>query len=112
MSTGLGIFLIAAGAILVFALSSGSPSWLNLRVVGVVLILAGVTGMMLPRLKRNGREPGLMRRWLMPVPYGLRERTLTDDEGAGDEGLVREFGPDDPPTLADDLLSLQHDPPL
>ena len=50
MSTGAGITLIAVGAILRFALAPGSPHGLNVHVVGVVLILAGVLGLVLSLL--------------------------------------------------------------
>lgn len=54
MRTGTGIFLIAAGAILRFAVPAGSPHGLNVHVVGVVLILAGILGLLLSLLVRGG----------------------------------------------------------
>ena len=48
MRTGTGIFLIEAGTVLRFAVATGSPHGLNVHVVGVVLILAGVLGLLLP----------------------------------------------------------------
>jgi hypothetical protein len=50
MSIAVGIVLMTAtvGAILLLALTAGSPHWLNLRIVGVILILAGVLGPALP----------------------------------------------------------------
>jgi hypothetical protein len=54
MSTGVGITLIAVGAILRFALAGGSPHGLNVHVVGVVLILAGVLGLVLSLLLGRG----------------------------------------------------------
>jgi hypothetical protein len=54
MRTGTSIFLIAAGAVLRFAVAAGSPHGLNVHVVGVVLILAGVLGLLLPLLARGG----------------------------------------------------------
>jgi hypothetical protein len=66
MSTGAAITLIAVGAVLRFALAPGSPHGLNVHVVGVVLILAGVLGLVLslllllvhtgPRQQRQGRQ--------------------------------------------------------
>jgi hypothetical protein len=66
MSTGAAITLIAVGAVLRFALAPGSPHGLNVHVVGVVLILAGVLGLVLslllllvptgPRRQRQGRQ--------------------------------------------------------
>jgi hypothetical protein len=54
MGTGVAITLIAVGAILRFALPGGSPHGLNVHVVGVVLILAGVLGLLLSLLARAG----------------------------------------------------------
>jgi hypothetical protein len=54
MRTGTGIFLIAAGAVLRFAVAAGSPHGLNVHVVGVVLILAGILGLLLSLLTRGG----------------------------------------------------------
>ena len=48
MRACMGIFLIAAGAVLRFSLAAGSPHWLNLHVVGVILMLAGLAGLLLP----------------------------------------------------------------
>jgi hypothetical protein len=48
MRTATGLALIAIGAILAFAVSQ-SPSFLNLQIVGWVLILTGVAGMVVPR---------------------------------------------------------------
>ena len=54
MSIGVAITLIAVGAILRFALASGSPHGLNVHVVGVVLILAGLLDLLLVLLVRSG----------------------------------------------------------
>jgi Domain of unknown function (DUF6458) len=48
MRTATGLFLIAFGAILAFAVQ-GHPSWLNIQVVGWVIILTGIAGMAVPR---------------------------------------------------------------
>jgi hypothetical protein len=48
-----GITLIVLGAILTFALKGGHIGSLNLNAVGVILILAGIVGMLLPILIRN-----------------------------------------------------------
>jgi hypothetical protein len=48
MRTATGLFLIALGAILAFAVQ-GHPSWLNIQVVGWVIILTGVAGIAIPR---------------------------------------------------------------
>jgi len=56
MRTATGLFLIALGAILAFAVR-GHPSWLNIQVVGWVIILTGIAGMAIPR-----RSYGWLRR--------------------------------------------------
>jgi hypothetical protein len=48
MKTASGLALIAVGAILAFAVT-GHPGWLNVQVVGWVLILVGLAGMFIPR---------------------------------------------------------------
>jgi hypothetical protein len=48
MRTATGLALIAIGAILAFAVTT-SPSFLNLQVVGWILILTGVAGLFVPR---------------------------------------------------------------
>jgi len=106
MSTGAGIFLITVGAILAFALTAGaSPQWINLHIVGVILILAGLLGLALPRLKRSPASG--FRRWVVPM-------LQPDDEPppADEPGLIRRPGVDDDyPTLADEILGDEHDPP-
>ena len=51
-----GLTLIAIGAILTFAITT-SPNWLNLQIVGVVLMATGVAALLLPQ-----RAQGWIRR--------------------------------------------------
>jgi hypothetical protein len=53
MPIAAGIALIVLGAILKFALTRGKVGGLDLHVVGVILILAGIAGMVLPVLRRR-----------------------------------------------------------
>jgi hypothetical protein len=66
-----GLTLIAIGAIFTFAISS-SPSWLNLQVVGVILMGTGVAALFLPR-----RAQGWLRR-RMVVRKGPRGPVVTE----------------------------------
>ena len=75
MSTGAGIFLITTGAILRFALAARSPHGLNVHIVGVILILAGGLGLLLPRIARAAPRDRL-RRWIR------WERSARPDGGA------------------------------
>jgi hypothetical protein len=103
MSTGAAILLMTVGAILLFALTAGSPHWLNLRIVGFILIAAGVLGLAVPRLARY-RGDRLRRQ--------VAEMSAQDDRvAAGSErDLVRSPDASDArPTLAGYILGLQHD---
>src|SRR6185437_7066270 len=53
MPIAAGIALIVLGAILTFALKGGHIGDLDLHAVGVILMLAGVIGILLPTLIRN-----------------------------------------------------------
>jgi hypothetical protein len=53
MPIAAGIALIVLGAIFKFAISGGKIGGLDLHVVGVILILAGIVGIALPMLIRN-----------------------------------------------------------
>ncbi len=53
MSIAAGIALIVFGAILTFALKGGHIGDLDLHAVGVILMLAGIIGILLPALIRN-----------------------------------------------------------
>jgi hypothetical protein len=106
MSTGAAITLIAVGAILRFALSPGSPHGLNVHVVGVVLILAGVLGLVLSLLLLLVRTgPRQSRRLTRQRPSGYDNRPAWDyrlarrrQAAAEDVAAVREderfFAPD------------------
>lgn len=65
MSIAAGTVLITVWAILLFALTAGSPHWLNLQIVGIILILAGILGLAIPPLARSRR--GWYRRWVVPM---------------------------------------------
>ena len=53
MSIAVGIALIVLGAILTFALKGGHIGDLDLHAVGVILMLAGIIGILLTALIRN-----------------------------------------------------------
>jgi len=63
MSTGAGLALVATGAIVRFAIPAALIHGLNLRVVGVVVMLAGVVALLLSLLvwgplSRRGNHSG------------------------------------------------------
>jgi len=95
MSTGFAIMLIAVGAVLRFAVATTSTHGLNLHVVGVIIILAGVLGLLLSLLIW-GR---LNRRRNRPVGYDgratfIRRRVYQDQPPAtGDERVYYQDQP-------------------
>jgi hypothetical protein len=104
MRTGTGILLLTVGAIFLFALRSGSPHWLNLQVVGVILMLAGGLGLLLPRLARSRRDGDWLRRRVRPgQPAALGVPFITPDQGGS--ALPAQAPDASAPTLADDLLT-------
>ncbi len=116
LSPRAGIFLLVVGAILLFAVTASSPSWLNWRIVGVVLVVSGILGLALPQRGRTGSSdyPDRMSRWVLPGQFPSPDDQVTGRNGQDLRGslLVREISEEDPPTLADDVLSLEDDPPL
>jgi len=113
MSTGAAITLIAVGAILRFALAGGSPHGLNVHVVGVVLILAGILGLLLslllgrvgPRRPRTLVRQGRGRYNDLPGPNERLERMR--QAAAEDVAEVRSgnrfYAPDAPGRQDEDL---------
>jgi hypothetical protein len=105
MSVTTGTVLMTVGAILVFAVTASSPGWLNLHIVGVILILAGVLGLAIPRLARS--QGTWHRRWLasmMSQPRPASPAAGNMIRAPGVSGGTRR--------LADDLLRREHDPPV
>ncbi|MGN9847426.1 DUF6458 family protein [Nonomuraea sp. H19] len=49
------IMVIVFGAILTFALADGSVGGVDLRIVGVILMLGGAAGLLLPLLRSKSR---------------------------------------------------------
>jgi hypothetical protein len=107
MRAGMGIFLIALGAILLFALSAGSPRWLNLHVVGLILILVGALGLLLPRLGRSRAYSGdRLNRWVRPGQFrATRRRELEQRPPLNGDHLV----PARARTLRDERLDMADD---
>jgi hypothetical protein len=117
MSTGAAIALITVGAVLRFALAPGSPHGLNVHVVGVVLILAGVLGLVLSLLfllvrtgprQRQGRQ--LIRQGRPGGYYNLpawdyrlaRRRRAAAEDVAAIRADDRFYAPDAPAPQDDD----------
>jgi hypothetical protein len=111
MSTGGPITLIAVGAILRFAVQGVSLHGLNVHVVGIILILAGILSLLLSLLMRAGprRPHSLVRQgrggyYALPGPNRRLQRTR--QAAAADVAEVLgdgQFAPDSPGRAEDDL---------
>src|SRR5690349_7767100 len=66
LSTGLCIFLLTAGAVFWLALPAGSHWGINLNVVGIVVVCAGLLSLVLPRLPGLPAHADWLRRWVIP----------------------------------------------
>ena len=106
MRTGTGIFLITAGAVLRFALAAGSPHGLNLHIAGVILMLAGLLGLLLPPLARGPLKQDRLRRWVRPGQPDAYDQAPTGvDAGVYDDrpALVHDRDVPDDHGLVEDL---------
>lgn len=72
MGIGAGIFLIAVGAILTFAVHAQQVAGISLGVVGVILMIAGVLGIVLDLVVFMPRR----RTVATDAPVVARERTV------------------------------------
>ena len=115
MRTATGLFLIALGAILAFAVQ-GHPSWLNIQVVGWVIMLTGVAGMAIPR-----RGYGWLRR-RMVLRRGPGGRPVVDrvEEqryppyimlNPGANGIAETAAPEAPPDVPTVVVPLEDPDP-
>jgi hypothetical protein len=106
MGTRTGILLITIGAVLRFAMAAGSPHGLNVHIVGVILILAGLVGLLLPPLARGPLKPDRLRRWVRPgQPRAYDQAPTGVDAGVYDDrpALVHDRDVPDEHGLVEDL---------
>jgi hypothetical protein len=79
LSTGLCIFLLTVGAVLWFALPAGRHLGINLHVVGIIVVCAGLLGLVLRRLPSMKVNTDLLSRWVIPRGATGPGETLADD---------------------------------
>jgi hypothetical protein len=80
MGIGAGIFLIAVGAILTFALKNNDIGGIDLPVVGVILMLAGLAGIILDLVIFAPRRRGVRDVGVADPAYGTTSRTVVERE--------------------------------
>jgi hypothetical protein len=120
-STATCVFLLAAGAVFWFALPADPGFGMNLHVVGIIIACCGLLVLIWPRGRGLPVHPDRLRRWVIPSgttglgagPPGGYAGGYGATPGDGQQQLVADLS-DEPgrPTLADDLLGAEKDPPL
>jgi hypothetical protein len=117
MKTATGLVAIAIGAVFAFAVN-GHPGFLNLQVVGWIIMLLGVAGLVLPRrgygwlrrqvvLRRtpDGRPVSMRRRTVAPYALGptpdapvvyetVPDGITAEQPAVADEEIVEEYLPE------------------
>jgi hypothetical protein len=81
MGIGVGLFLTAAGAILVWGVQADAEG-LNVDAIGVILMVTGLVGVLLSLVF-----------WSSWGGWGVRRRTVVADRGYDDGYVVRELEP-------------------
>jgi hypothetical protein len=116
MSVGVGIFLIAAGAVLRFAITTSSTHGLNIHAVGIILMLAGVIGLVLSLLVWGwlNRRRNSVATYNPPAAYSRRARTLVRRRTVYQDDLPVAGGQvvyqDEPPVVGQPLY--RDEPPV
>jgi Domain of unknown function (DUF6458) len=107
LSTGTALFLIAVGAILWFAVTANAVPGLNLHIVGVILLLIGVVGLLLPVAAGGSRTRRSLSPWLRPSGHDDPRVDELKRAAAADDAMIEEddkfFDPDGPGSREDDL---------
>jgi hypothetical protein len=106
LSNGTALFLIAVGAILWLAVSGSAIPGVNVNIVGVILLLVGLVGLLLP-MATGPRALGALSPWLRPTG---RDNPRVDElkrAAAADDARIEEddkfFDPHGPGSREDDL---------
>jgi hypothetical protein len=107
MKTVTGLVLIAIGAILALAVSA-QPSFLNLHVVGWILILTGAVGLVVPRGTRIWRRERA--RWGVGPAAAEVEVDVEEADEQKYSSLLVPGGID--PEYTEDLLTHESNGPL
>ena len=106
MGTGTALFLIAVGAILWFAVTATAIPGLNLHIVGIILLVIGVVGLLLP-MAAGPRAVRSLSPWLRPSGHDNSRLDEIKRAAAADDARIEEddkyFDPYGPGSREDDL---------
>jgi predicted membrane channel-forming protein YqfA (hemolysin III family) len=79
MSIGASIFLLVVGAILTFAVDVKNTSGIDINTVGIILMVAGVVGLLLSLLFWSSFSPYRRRSTVYPEERVVEERRIERD---------------------------------
>ena len=106
LSNGTALFLIAVGAILWLAVSGTAIPGVNVNIVGVILLLVGLVGLLLP-VATGPRAFGALSPWLRPTGHDNPRVDELKRAAAADDARIEEddkfFDPQGPGSRKDDL---------
>ena len=106
LSNGTALFLIAVGAILWLAVSGTAIPGVNVNIVGVILLLVGLVGLLLP-MAAGPRALGALSPWLRPTGHDNPRVDELKRAAAADDARIEEddkfFDPQGPGSREDDL---------
>jgi len=107
MSTGTALTLIAVGAILWLAVSGSAIPGVNVNIVGVILLLVGLVGLLLPMATGGSRNFQPLSSWLRPNGHDNPRVDEIKRAAAADDARIEEddkfFDPNGPGSREDDL---------
>ncbi len=107
MSTGTALTLIAVGAILWLAVSGSAIPGVNVNIVGVILLLVGLVGLLLPMAAGGSRNFQPLNSWLRPSGHDDPRADEIKRAAAADDARIEEddkfFDPNGPGSREDDL---------
>lgn len=85
MGLGISLIVIAAGAILAWAVHPAHPGSVDVNTVGVILVVVGIVGFVLDLLLWSEWGPRYLRHDVVVQrrPYARRRRTVVEDDVPG-----------------------------
>jgi hypothetical protein len=80
MGIGASLFLIAVGAILTFGLNQNALGWINIDVIGWILMLVGVLGLVLTTYYWNRRRTAVVNEHVVTDQPAVRPMPTAREE--------------------------------
>jgi hypothetical protein len=121
VSTAKCVLLLAVGAVFWFALPADPGIGINLHALGIIIACCGLFVLIWPQPQGMQVHPDRLRRWVIPSgttglgagPPGGYAGGYSATPGDGQQPMVADLNDEaGRPTLADEVLDAEKDPPL